>query len=401
MEFSSCFELARLPRLLFGNGQFIHLPALITRFGSRVLLVTGDRFLEASGHWEWLVHALKQQSVTWVRVKVADEPTPELVDGAVAQYRSEAIDLVVGIGGGSVLDAAKAIAGLLPHGNSVMDHLEVVGNDIPYQGPATAFIAVPTTAGTGSEATKNAVLSRRGENGFKRSFRHDALVAHTAIVDPQFLRDAPRELMAAQGMDAFTQLLESYVSRRANPITDALAWSGIEAFVEGFFPLIEGDFRADEDLARVAYASLISGICLAQAGLGSVHGLAAPLGARYPIPHGVACGTLLAEAVDINIRLLQQQDQQSPALSKYARVGSLFRPDYIPVNLNEQQRQHQALIATLRRWIESLNIQRLSEFGICEAHVPTLVAESWSGNMRSNPAEMAAADVAELIRRRL
>lgn len=319
------------------------------------------------------------------------------MDSVVAQYHVEKMDLVVGVGGGSVLDAAKAIAGLLPHGNSVMDHLEGVGNGIPYLGPATPFIAVPTTAGTGSEATKNAVLSRRGEKGFKKSFRHDALVAHTAIVDPLFLRSCPRELMAAQGMDAFTQLLESYVSRQASPITDALAWSGIQAFVEGFFPAIEGDFRADEDLSRVAYASLMSGICLAQAGLGSVHGLASPLGAHYPIPHGVACGTLLAEAVDINIRLLRQQDRSSPALGKYARVGSLFSSHTV----DDETQLHKVLVSTLRRWIESLDIRRLGEFGVVEAHIPELVAESWSSNMKSNPALMADDDIADLIRRRI
>jgi len=396
IDFNAQFELTRLPRILFGAGQFQSIPDCITAFGQRAILVTGKQSLANSEYWDRLLQSLAQHSVDWVQVKVEDEPTPELVDRAVAQYHTENIDVVVGVGGGSVLDAAKAIAGLLPLGNSVMDHLEGVGRGIPYTGQATPFIAVPTTAGTGSEATKNAVLSKRGTGGFKKSFRHDALVARTAIVDPQLLRTCPWELMAAQGMDAFTQLLESYVSRRSNPITDALAWSGIEAFVEGFFPAIEGDFRADEDLARVAYASLMSGICLAQAGLGSVHGLASPLGAYYPIPHGVACGTLLAEAVEINIRLLKQQQRNSPALAKYARVGSLFS-----ARIDDDDDMHELLISTLRRWVESLSIQRLGEFGIVEQDIPALVAESWSSNMRSNPARMTDQNIADLIRRRL
>ncbi|MCP4287894.1 MAG: iron-containing alcohol dehydrogenase [Gammaproteobacteria bacterium] len=396
IEFTAQFELARLPRILFGAGQFQSIPDCITAFGYRTILVTGKQSLANSVYWEQLLQGLAQHSIDWIQVKVEGEPSPELVDRAVAQYHTENIDVVVGVGGGSVLDAAKAIAGLLPLGNPVMDHLEGVGRGIPYTGPATPFIAVPTTAGTGSEATKNAVLSRQGTGGFKKSFRHDALVAHTAIVDPQLLRDCPWELMAAQGMDAFTQLLESYVSRRSNSITDALAWSGIEAFVEGFFPAIEGDFRADEDLARVAYASLMSGICLAQAGLGSVHGLASPLGAYYPIPHGVACGTLLAEAVEINIRLLKQQQRNSPALAKYARVGSLFS-----ARIDDDDDMHELLISTLRRWVESLSIQRLGEFGIVEQDIPALVAESWSSNMRSNPARMTDQIIADLIRRRL
>jgi len=397
MEFVSSFELARLPRIVFGVGQAENLPERVAAFGRRALLVTGGRSLADSGYWDRLVTGLAQQSVTWFQVKVEQEPSPDLVDFVVAQYQPEKIDVVVAIGGGSVLDAAKAIAGLLPRGNSVMDHLEGVGRELPYQGPATPFIAVPTTAGTGSEATKNAVLSKRGAEGFKKSFRHDALVAHTAIVDPIFLRSCPRELMAAQGMDAFTQLLESFVSRRANPITDALAWSGIQAFVAGFFSAIEGDIRADDDLSRVAYASLMSGICLAQAGLGSVHGLASPLGACYPIPHGVACGTLLAEAVDINIRLLRVQDRESPALGKYARVGSLFSSGRV----DDEEELHGLLVSTLRRWVESLDIKRLGAFGIVEEGIPALVAQSWSSNMRSNPALMAEDDVADLILRRL
>ena len=397
MDFIPRFELARLPRIVFGVGQADNIPGIVSAFGERALLVTGSRSLMESDHWERLVTGLAQHAVTWGQVKVEEEPSPELVDLVVEQYHREKIDVVVAVGGGSVLDAAKAIAGLLPLGNSVMDHLEGVGRALPDRGPATPFVAVPTTAGTGSEATKNAVLTRRGESGFKKSFRHDALVAHTAIIDPLFLRGCPRDLMAAQGMDAFTQLLESFVSRRANPITDALAWSGIQAFVEGFFSAIEGDFRADEDLSRVAYASLMSGICLAHAGLGSVHGLASPLGAHYPIPHGVACGTLLAEAVDINIRLLQQQDRGSPALLKYARVGSLLSSPGVV----DQTLLHEHLVSTLRRWIEALDIRRLGEFGIVEERIPALVAESWSSNMQSNPAVMAEEDVADLLRRRL
>jgi len=227
---------------------------------------------------------------------------PYKVDEAVKNYRHTGIELIVGIGGGSVLDAAKAIAGLLPYGNSVMDHLEGVGKGIEYQGPAMPFIAVPTTAGTGSEATKNAVLSRIGADGFKKSFRHDTLVPQVAIVDPDLLASCSAEIIAANGMDAFTQLLESYVSINANPITDALAISGITAFREGFFSVWENTDTAKSGRSQLAYAALLSGINLAQTGLGSVHGLASPLGAFFPMPHGVVCGTLVAEATAINIK---------------------------------------------------------------------------------------------------
>ena len=229
--------------------------------------------------------------------------------------REVAIDAVIGIGGGSALDAAKAIAGLLKPGNSVMDHLEGVGPELPYRGPATPFIAVPTTAGTGSEATKNAVLSLAGQ--FKKSFRDDQLVAEWAIVDPDLLATCPPHLIAADGMDAFTQLLESFVSTRANPMTDALARSGIMAVKDSLLSL----YREQSATARekMAYASLLSGICLAQTGLGSVHGLAAPLGAFFPIPHGVACGTLVATATAVNIAAMKAREPDNPGAAEIRR----------------------------------------------------------------------------------
>jgi len=234
----------------------------------------------------------------------------------------------VGIGGGSALDAAKAIAGLLRVGDSVMDYLEGVGPEKPYTGPAVPFIAVPTTAGTGSEATKNAVLSRHGRDGFKKSFRDERLVAQHALVDPDLLIGCPPELIAANGMDALTQLVESWTSLRANPFTDALALSGLEAARDALLPWYEnagGPADITEAArSRMAYASLISGITLAQVGLGAVHGLASPLGAFFPIPHGVVCGTLLAEATDINIRAMRERDRHNPALARYARLAEIL-----------------------------------------------------------------------------
>jgi alcohol dehydrogenase len=280
-----------------------------------------------------------------------------------------------------------------------MDHLAGVGRGVPYLGPAAPFIAVPTTAGTGSEATRNAVLSRQGTGGFKKSFRDDALVAHTALIDPSLLRDTPRDLMAAQGMDAFTQLLESYLSRAATPMTDALAWSGIEAFSDAFLPTIEAGAagRDDTALAKMAYASMISGITLAHAGLGSVHALAAPLGGLFPIPHGVACGTLLAEAVETNVRLLQQQDPQGVALKKYARVAALLTGR----SGDDAADRPGELVAILRDWIGRLEIPRLHEYGIGEADIPALVAGCGGANRERNPARMSDQDVAELLRARL
>ena len=390
------FSIARLPRLRFGAGEINALPEEIAALGSRVLLVVGRRSFRDSEQWSRLIAELDRLKVGWESFSVEEEPSPELVDSAVAAFKEHGFECVAGIGGGSVLDAAKAIAGLLPYGNSVMDHLEGVGPEIPYHGPPLPFIAVPTTAGTGSEATKNAVLSRRGEEGFKKSFRDDELVARVAIVDPDLLASCPRALIAANGMDAFTQLLESYVSLRANPFTDALAWSGMEAFRDGFFPTWEDAAAAEEGRARLAYASLLSGVCLAQAGLGSVHGMAPPLGSLFPISHGVACGTMLAEATELNIRALKERVPDSPALAKYARVGHMLSEE-----THSDDEALVALVRDLRAWVELLELPRLSEFGVSEADLPKIAANSRGSSMKSNPLVVTDEELIEILRRRL
>ena len=236
------------------------------------------------------------------------------------------IDVVVGIGGGSALDAAKAIAGLLPHGHSVMRHLEGVGPEEAVFRPSTPLILVPTTAGTGSKPPRTPCSAGMAPGGFKKSFRDEELVARVAIRRSRTAgRSCPPEVVAANGMDAFTQLLES-VSLKANPLTDALAWSGIEAFHDGFFAAWRGgaDEEARAGRSRMAYAALLSGNLPGadRPRLGARS--ASPLGASFPIPHGVCCGTLVAEATRINVRALRERAPTHAALAKYAAVGELL-----------------------------------------------------------------------------
>ena len=299
---------------IFGAGALGRLPELVARYGTRVLLVTGAQSFQASPNWQPLLAGLKQTGLDWLHTTIHTEPSPQMVDAAVAEYAGESIDVVLAIGGGSVLDAAKAIAGLLRVGDSVLDYLEGVGPEKPYRGPAVPFIAAPTTAGTGSEATKNAVLSVIGDGGFKKSFRDEQLVPEYAVIDPDLLITCPREQIAANGMDALTQLIESYVSLNANRLTDALAIDGIRAAREARLPLYDDPAAATAARAGMAYAALLSGITLAQTGLGSVHGLASPLGAFFPIPHGVVCGTLVAAATRTNIIALRERDPTAVAL---------------------------------------------------------------------------------------
>jgi alcohol dehydrogenase class IV len=391
------FSIGRLPRIEFGSGSFAKLPGIAARFGRRFLLVVGARSFLGSPFSELLFERLRDQGSTFDLVPVPGEPSPEGVDEAVARWRGTGIDAIIGIGGGSVLDAAKAIAGLLQPGNSVMDHLEGVGPELPYAGPATPFIAVPTTAGTGSEATKNAVLSRHGDEGFKKSFRDEKLMAEYALVDPDLLAACPPELIAANGMDAFTQLLEAYVSVRSNPVTDALALEGIKAARDGLLPWYEHGPGAAEGRERMALASLLSGICLAQAGLGSVHGLAQPLGSLFPIPHGVVCGTLVAAATEVNIGVMEERDPNNPALAKYAEAGRLLRGE---PGLDEAEARGY-LVDTLKAWTQAMKLPALGALGVGEADFPRIVVRSRGSSMKTNPIVLTDGEVERILRMRL
>lgn len=388
------FSIGSIPKILFGPGRIKELPALAANYGHRLVLVTGHRSFKNSAAGVALNHALSAQGFSVGSVTISGEPSPDEVDLLVHDLRRETFDVVIGIGGGSVLDAAKAIAGLLPSGDSVMDYLEGVGPEKSYQGPATPFIAVPTTAGTGSEATRNAVLTRQGSKGFKKSFRDDALMARYALVDPDLLAGCPKALIAANGMDALTQLLESYVSLRANPMTDALALSGIAAVSRGLISWFQGE---DEALGRseMAYAALLSGICLAQAGLGSVHGLAQPLGSFFPIGHGVVCGTLLAEATAVNLEAMTLRDPQHVQRSKYAQAARIFlqRPNL------EDEKALDELLVKLRWMTATLDLPKLGALGVALEDFDRIVAHSRGSSMQTNPVRLEDAEIRTILER--
>ncbi len=397
MEFAP-FSISRLPRICYGSGRLSEVPALAATFGRTALLVTGNQSFCATPRWQTFTQSLESKGVQWLHITVSGEPSPTLVDQAVSRFRSQAVNVVIAIGGGSVLDAAKAIAGLLPHGNTVMDHLEGVGKNIPYCGPSTPFIAVPTTAGTGSEATKNAVLSVPGREGFKKSFRDECLIPEYAVIDPDLLATCPRELVAADGMDAFTQLLESYVSIKANPFIDALAWSGMSAVKEGLFAAWEDNGpAASQGRGAMAYAALLSGITLAQVGLGSVHGLASPLGAYFPIPHGVVCGTLVAAATEINIKAMQEREPNNKALAKYAQVGRLLTGK----DEMDDTTARLALISLLADWSDRLQLPRLNCYGINSNDFPLIIANSRGSSMQTNPIVLTDAEINAILVERL
>ena len=392
----NAFSIARLPRIEFGQGVFAKTADICLQYGRKVLVVTGASSFQRSDYFLTLKNDFAARNISWQHCKVSGEPSPHLIDDAVKQFSGEQFDVVLGIGGGSALDAAKAIAGLLRVQKSVMDYLEGVGPELTYDGPAVPFIAVPTTAGTGSEATKNAVLSVQGKNGFKKSFRHDKLVAEYAIVDPSLLATCPPDVIAANGMDALTQLIESYVSTRANVFTDALCISGLRAARDGLLKLYNNP--ADQDAQyRMAYASMQSGICLAQTGLGSVHGLAAPLGAFYPIPHGVACGTLVAKATEINIDTMLTRESTNPALDKYARLAEVL----LQKRVRNKHDAWEALCKQLHDWTQQLRLPGLSVYGVNESGLDHVVANARGSSMKTNPVVLTDDELRGLLLARL
>jgi alcohol dehydrogenase len=312
---------------------------------------------------------------------------------------------VVGIGGGSALDAAKAIAGLLRSGTVALDHLEGVGRGLPYPGPATPFIAVPTTAGTGSEVTKNAVLSGRlpgatpGTPPFKKSFRDERLAAQIAVLDADLLVGCPPAVIAGDGMDAVTQLLEAFTSIGASPFTDAVARTGLEA-AAGALPAWHAAATAGAPpeasaaaRAGMSWAACCSGIALANAGLGAVHGIVAALGAAFPVPHGTGCGMLLAATTRTNVAALEARAPGSPALARYADAGRILAGN----GALSDEHARDALLATLDAWTTALRMPRLADFGVRPRNLPGLVAESRGTSMRTNAIPLADGEIAAIL----
>lgn len=389
------FRFAATPQIHFGAGRRDALPGILGEYGPSVLLVTGSLSFDASplcqGLWQTLNADFDVQ-----RLRVDGEPSPSLVDEAVAAHRAFAPDVVVAIGGGSTVDAAKAIAGLIPLGHSVLDYLEGIGRGRTYTGPSTPFVALPTTAGTGGETSKNAVLSVIGKGGYKKSFRHEMLVARHVILDPELTLSCPPAITAACGMDALTQLLESYVSARANPMSDALAASGLAMVREHLLTAV----RHGDDIAARAgmlYASSLSGLTLANAGLGAVHGLASPLGAFFPIPHGAACGSLVHGATQLNIHAMQEREPRNPGLVKYAEAGRILVGD---PGLDDA-RARRSLLELLEDWSERLAMPRLSDYDVSPDDIPRIVAGARGNSMQTNPILLQDEELSRLLAHRL
>ncbi len=336
----------------FGAGEARRVPEEAARLGRRVLLVTGARSLDRSGFLE------SMKGVDHSRWRVPREPDVALIDEGAKACREAGCDVVLAVGGGSVIDAAKAVSALAVNEGSVLDYLEGVGSGRKIERPPLPMIAVPTTAGTGCEVTLNAVV-QVPEKGVKRSFRNPLLMPRVAIVDPELSAGMPREVAASTGLDALTHLVEAYTSNGAQPMTDALARPGIDLAMRGLRALAEG--RPAPDLAL---AALWGGMVLANAGLGAVHGLVAPLCGRCPVPHGLGCASLLPETLEANLKALEARDPGSRALARYREIGVMEE------------------VAELRR---KLGVRPLGEVGVTREDIDPVVRDSRGSSMKYNP----------------
>ncbi|MFX1567164.1 MAG: iron-containing alcohol dehydrogenase [Promethearchaeota archaeon] len=393
----SSFNFASIPHIIFGAGRLNNLYKIIPKYGNEILIVRGGSSLEKSGKWDEIVSILEKKSIRFSSISISNEPSPNLIDENVAKYRNKNIDLIIGIGGGSVTDAGKAISAMLTKNDSIKNYLEGVGDKL-HDGKKIPYIAIPTTSGTGSEATKNAVISEIGPNGFKKSLRHDNFIPDIAIIDPELIISCPLSVSAACGMDAFTQLLEAYVSSKSSPMTDVLAYSGMKYMSESIILACSNGASDVNIRAKMAYGSLMSGITLANAGLGIIHGLASPIGGLFEIPHGVVCGTLLAEATRINIKKLQDLGPEGKlGLKKYAEIGALLSGDY-HVSDEKIQNYNIKLVETLEKWTIVLKIDRLGKFGIIDVDIDRIVEKT---GLKNNPVNLSKEDIKTLVLNRL
>ena len=373
------FEFATATRIIFGEGTAANLPELARTFGTHPLVVTGASTERAAT----LVSALSADTFT-----VPGEPTVDRVREGARRAQDAACDVVISVGGGSVIDAGKAIAALATNGGEALDFLEVVGKGRVIAVAPLPFIAVPTTAGTGSEVTRNAVIGST-EHGVKASLRSPLMLPRVALVDPELTYGLPPAVTASTGLDALTQLIEPYVSARANPLVDAICVEGIQR-VAGALRRVYHD-GTDRDARRdMALASLFGGLALANAGLGVVHGFAAPLGGRWRAPHGALCAALLPHGMAANVAALRARASRHPALERYATIARLLTG------------QNEAGVEDGVHWIHEicieLNIPALRAWGITEGDLPGIVEEAArASSMKANPLPLTSGELLAVV----
>jgi alcohol dehydrogenase class IV len=378
------FEFATANRIIFGAGTLREIGPIAAELGRRALVVSGHNTARVAP----LLELLSAAGVDANLFPVAGEPTIELVQQGTERARQSGCDMVISCGGGSVLDAGKAIAALLTNQGDPMNYLEVIGQGKPLTQDPAPHIAIPTTAGTGAEVTRNAVLGSP-EHGVKVSLRHPLMLPRVALVDPELTYSMSPEITASTGLDALTQLIEPYVSRQANAMTDVFCRDGLSRVARSLRRACEDshDVAAREDMAL---ASLYGGLALANAKLGAVHGFAAPIGGMFPAPHGAVCACLLPIVMEINVRALKEREQENPSLSRYNEVARILT--------GSPNATVQDGVAWVQSLCRDLNVPALSTYGITQEAFPSLIEKAAvASSMQGNPVKLTTEEMREIL----
>jgi alcohol dehydrogenase class IV len=382
------FEFATAARIIFGPGTIRETARIAAEFGKHALVVTGRNPRRAEGLCADLLNA----GISTQQFTVAGEPEIQTVRSGVLQARNAATDVVIAFGGGSALDAGKAIAAMARNPGDLLDYLEVIGGGRNLPNAGLPFIAIPTTAGTGSEVTRNAVLASP-EHRVKVSLRSPFLLAKVALVDPELTYDLPPQITASTGLDALTQLIEPYVCSRANPLVDALCIEGIRRAARSLRAAC-ADGRKASAREDMALASLFGGLALANAGLGAVHGFAGPIGGMFPAPHGAVCAALLPHVIAANLAALRSRQPDSPILGRFDRLGQLLTGD--------AGAAADDAVSWVLGLVKDLRIPKLGAYGVTPAEIPALVEKAaHASSMKANPIPLTPAELTQILKQAL
>jgi alcohol dehydrogenase class IV len=378
------FEFATATRIIFGAGTLKQIGPIAAELGKKALVIIGLSIERATP----LLDVLTAHGVEHVTCPISGEPTIDIVQRGVEHLRHAACDLVISLGGGSAIDTGKAIAALATNGGDLFDYLEVIGKGQSLAQPSAPFIAIPTTAGTGAEVTRNAVLASP-EQRVKVSLRSPFMLPRVALVDPELTYGLPPEITASTGLDALTQLVEPFVSIRANPMTDAVCRDGMRRAARSLRRACEqgGDTSAREDMAL---ASLFGGLALANAGLGAVHGLASVIGGMFPAPHGAVCARLLPHGMAINVHALEERQPESVVLGRYDEIAQILTGD--------EKASARDGIVWMQELVVALSIPALSAYGVSADDLPSVIEKSAiASSMKANPIQLTPDEMREIL----
>ena len=382
------FEFATATRIIFGIGSIKEAGSLAARMGRHAFVLTGRSVARAAA----LTDGLEENGVKCSQFAIAEEPTTDLALAAAGEARRQGCDAVVGIGGGSVLDTGKVVAALLTNSGDLMDYLEVIGSGRPLQHASAPYMAIPTTAGTGAEVTKNAVLDSP-RHRVKVSMRSPFMLPQLALVDPELTLTMPPAVTASTGLDAFTQLLEAFVTGQANPFTDALCREGLQRAARSLKKAYRDGNNTDAR-CDMSLASLFGGLALANAKLGAVHGFAGPLGGMYNAAHGALCAGLLPHVMEINLKALHARAPESQTLERYDEIARIVTA--------EPGAKAADGIAWVRDLCRQLKVAPLAGHGIEAQDLPTIVEKAGkASSMKGNPIELTADELLEILQRAL